>query len=70
LNTINAIGISANFSKYSFCTDGSQSAGVRRIPTIGFGPSKESLTHITDEYIEIEQLVKAAEGYIAIAISL
>lgn len=69
-DAVNAIGIAAGFSKYSFCTDGSQSAGVRGIPTIGYGPSKESLAHVTDEYIEIYQLIKAAEGYAAIAKSL
>jgi len=70
LKAVKDAGIPASFSKYSFCTDGSQSAGIRGIPTIGFGPSKESLAHTTDEYIEIDQLVKAAEGYIAIAGSI
>ncbi len=69
-NAVRAVGISANFSKYSFCTDGSESAGARGIPTIGFGPSKESLAHTRDEYVEINQLVKAAEGYATIAGSL
>lgn len=70
LEAVNTIGIPAKFSKYSFCTDGSQSAGVRGIPTVGYGPSKESLAHIVDEYIGIDQLIKAAEGYIAIGRAL
>ncbi|MBC7109146.1 MAG: YgeY family selenium metabolism-linked hydrolase [Methanomassiliicoccales archaeon] len=70
LQAVNSLGIPAKFSKYSFCTDGSQSAGVRGIPTIGYGPSTESLAHVIDEYIEIEHLVKAAEGYIAIGEAL
>ena len=48
---------------YSFCTNGSHFAGERDIPTIGFGPSYEHLAHIDDEYIEIEHLLKATEGY-------
>lgn len=53
-------------SHYSFCTNGSHFAGEAHIPTIGFGPSPENLAHTDNEYIEIDQLTKAAEGYIAI----
>jgi putative selenium metabolism hydrolase len=51
---------------YSFCTNGSCSAGVRNIPTIGFGPSKEELAHINDEFIEVQELEGAYEGYYAL----
>ncbi|MGG1660109.1 YgeY family selenium metabolism-linked hydrolase [Brevibacillus sp. NRS-1366] len=61
-----AIGIHADISHYSFCTNGSHFAGEAAIPTIGFGPSPESLAHIDDEYIEIDQLRKATAGYTAI----
>lgn len=60
------IGLPVNISHYSFCTNGSHFAGENQIPTIGFGPSPESLAHIDDEYIEIDQLVKATAGYTAI----
>jgi len=60
------IGFSDLISHYAFCTDGSQSAGVRKIPTIGFGPSYEKLAHIRDEYIEIAQIKAAYQGYIAL----
>lgn len=53
-------------SHYSFCTNGSHFAGEANIPTIGYGPSLEHLAHIDNEYIEIEQLTKAAVGYRAI----
>ncbi len=56
-------GIELELSSYSFCTDGSQSAGVRGIPTVGFGPSHENLAHIVDEYIELDQLEKAYQVY-------
>jgi putative selenium metabolism hydrolase len=55
---------------YSFCTNGSSSAGELNIPTIGFGPSEEYLAHIDDEYIEVESLDKALDGYEQLAISL
>ena len=50
----------------SFCTNGSHYAGERQIKTIGFGPSRENLAHTVDEYIEVEQLLKAAAGYYGI----
>lgn len=59
------LGLPMELGHYSFCTNGSHFAGENNIPTIGFGPSLELLAHI-DEYIEIDQLVKAAAGYAAI----
>lgn len=61
-----SLGLPTRLAHYSFCTNGSHFAGENNIPTIGFGPSLESLAHIDDEYIEIDQLVKATAGYAAI----
>lgn len=47
-----------SYDTYSFCTDGSESAGKRKIPTIGFGPAPSNRAHIVDEYVEIDRLVK------------
>ncbi|AZU64476.1 YgeY family selenium metabolism-linked hydrolase [Neobacillus mesonae] len=66
LTELAAIGLQAKLSHYSFCTNGSHFAGEANIPTIGFGPSLESQAHVDDEYIEIDQLVKATAGYTAI----
>ncbi|WP_320122982.1 YgeY family selenium metabolism-linked hydrolase [uncultured Sphaerochaeta sp.] len=63
-------GIPAQFQTYSFCTNGSASAGLRGIPTLGFGPSAENQAHVCDEYIEIAQLIQASKGYCAIVTSL
>lgn len=54
-------------SKYSFCTNGSMSAGIKGIPTIGFGPGLERLAHIDDEYIKIDELLLAAKVYSALS---
>lgn len=59
-------GIDAPISHFSFCTNGSHFCGERGTPTIGFGPSLERLAHVIDEYIEIEQLTKACEGFYGI----
>lgn len=60
---LKSVGIDAPISHYSFCTNGSHFCGEAGIPTIGFGPSLETLAHTVDEYIEIEQLCTAYEGY-------
>ncbi len=60
-------GIKAAVTKYGFCTNGSYSAGVAGLPTIGFGPGRENEAHATDENLEIGQLIAAAVGYQAIA---
>lgn len=58
--------IDAGISHFSFCTNGSHYCGEKGITTIGYGPSLESLAHVRDEYIEVNELVKAYRGYIAI----
>jgi putative selenium metabolism hydrolase len=58
-----SIGLEPKITNYSFCTNGSHYAGEANIKTIGFGPSKENIAHTIDEYIEIDQLVGACEGY-------
>ncbi|TCK97749.1 putative selenium metabolism hydrolase [Natranaerovirga hydrolytica] len=66
LKGLQSIGIHANITQYSFCTNGSHYAGEAGIKTLGFGPSKENLAHTIDEYIEIEQLSGAYNGYVKI----
>ena len=53
-------------TNYSFCTNGSHYAGEKGIATIGYGPSYENLAHTVDEYIDLEQLTGAVDGYQAI----
>ncbi len=60
---LRAAGLDPKVSTYKFCTNGSASAGIHHIPTIGFGPCAEHQAHVVDEYIEIAQLEGAAQGY-------
>jgi len=60
------VGLNPSITHYSFCTNGSHYAGEANIKTLGFGPSKENLAHTVDEYIEIDQLLKATCGYYGI----
>lgn len=67
---LHSVGFKPETGTYSFCTDGSCSAGERGLPTLGFGPSKESLAHVVDEWVYTTELEQAVEGYAAIASSL
>ncbi|AFM00747.1 MULTISPECIES: YgeY family selenium metabolism-linked hydrolase [Desulfitobacterium] len=58
---------SSQISTWQFCTNGSHYAGEAKIRTIGLGPSWEHLAHITDEYIELEQLYGAVSAYMSIS---
>ena len=54
---------------WSFCTDGGIlfAAGV---PCVGFGPGEEAMAHVVDERLEIEQLLEATVGYMALALRM
>lgn len=60
-------GLQPSLETYRFCTNGSGSAGNLAIPTIGFGPGRESQAHVSDEYIEVDELLAAARGYYNLA---
>ena len=66
LAALKTAGLSPEVKAYKFCTNGSASAGQLGIPTLGFGPCAEWQAHVVDEYIEIDQLFAAAEGYYAL----
>lgn len=59
--------IGSQISTWHFCTNGSHYAGEAKIRTIGLGPSWEHLAHVTDEYIELEQLYGAVRAYMSIS---
>ena len=55
---------------YSFCTNGSESAGRGGIPTIGIGPGREEDAHTIDESVGVEELRLATEAYRNLALKL
>ena len=63
IEALTQAGLLPILSHYGFCTNGSESAGRRGIPTIGFGPGDESEAHRIDESIEIAHLLAAITGY-------
>ena len=60
----------SRFMIWRFSTDGVYSAGIKRIPTIGFGPGEEELAHKPDEHVSIKHLVKAVQGYSKLPLTL
>jgi putative selenium metabolism hydrolase len=66
LTGLRSVGLNPEITQYSFCTNGSHYAGEAGIKTIGFGPSRENLAHIIDEYVEVEQLLQSTKGYYGI----
>ena len=67
---LRGIGQHPSVTKYDFCTNGSYSAGIGGVPTIGYGPGSEGGAHIVDEFIEVADVESACRGYVAIASAL
>lgn len=58
-----AAQVDVRYGAYAFCTNGSESAGQRNIPTIGLGPGAEEDAHTPNESISVTELHKAVETY-------
>jgi putative selenium metabolism hydrolase len=63
-------GLDPTPTHYSFCTNGSLTAGLLGIPTIGFGVGLEHIAHQVDEYVTLQSLEAGTRGYAALAAHL
>ena len=63
-------GIKPKIIGWRFSTDGVATAGLFDIPTVGFGPGDPILAHQPNERISINDIIKAARGFKALASSL
>jgi putative selenium metabolism hydrolase len=63
---LEACGVTNGLGTWPFNTNATYTAGIKGIPTIGFGPSQEKLAHIVDEHIELKALHTAAEAYLSL----
>lgn len=61
-------GIDPGLHAVPYCTNGSVAAGEFGLPTLIFGPSTIHLAHVVNEYIPVEELFRAVEGYRALAL--
>ncbi|MCD6291415.1 MAG: YgeY family selenium metabolism-linked hydrolase [Anaerolineae bacterium] len=65
-----ALGFRPKLGVWSFSTDGVYTMGEAGIPTIGFGPGEERYAHTADEHILLDDVIRAAQAYAAIALEV
>ncbi len=56
-------GSDPKIDKWNFSTNGVATAGLFKIPTVGFGPANEVYAHGVDDQAPVDHLVKAAAFY-------
>jgi putative selenium metabolism hydrolase len=64
------LGYRPRLGRWTFGTDGTYTAGVANIPTVGFGPGEERYAHTMDEHIPLNDVVDAARVYARLAVEL
>lgn len=69
LESMRAAGVTPAVGVWGFCTNGSESAGVRGLPTIGLGPGRAEEAHIVDESVSVDEVRRASEIYERLAIT-
>jgi len=67
---LSELGYKPEYGYWDFATDGSHTAGVLGIPTIGYGPGEEGLAHTPQERISLDSLVQSVTGNAAIALTI
>jgi len=64
------LGYRPRLGHWTFSTDGTYTAGVANIPTVGFGPGEERYAHTLDEQIRLNDVVDAARVYANLVVGL
>ncbi len=57
------LGARPKIGRWSFSTNGVATMGRLGIPTVGFAPGLEELAHTTEEWVAVEDLIKATAVY-------
>ncbi len=58
-------GAAPEVSRWTFSTNGVTINGLHGVPCVGFGPGEERMAHAANEYVPVEDLVKACAFYAA-----
>jgi putative selenium metabolism hydrolase len=61
------LGYRPRLGRWPFSTDGTYTAGVANIPTVGFGPGEERYAHTLDDQVRLNDVVDAARVYARLA---
>ncbi len=64
------LGYRPRIGRWNFSTDGTYTAGVANIPTVGFGPGEEQYAHTQNEHVKLNDVVDAARVYARLAADL
>ena len=64
------LGYKTEYGYWNFGTDGSHTAAILGIPTIGYGPGEENVAHTPKERISLDYLAQSVVGNAAIAIAI
>ena len=64
------LGYRPRVGRWAFSTDGTFTAGVANIPTVGFGPGEERYAHTLEEQIRLNDVVDAARVYARLAVEM
>jgi putative selenium metabolism hydrolase len=64
------LGYRPRLGRWAFSTDGTYTAGVANIPTVGFGPGEERFAHTLEEQIRLNDVVDATRVYARLALEL
>lgn len=67
LQAARSVGLRPNITCWPYATEGAYTAGVARIPTVGFGPGDPGLSHRSNEHVDVNQVYAAANAYAALA---
>lgn len=64
------LGARPRVSRWTFSTNGVATMGRLGIPTVGFAPGLEELSHSTGEWVSVDDLVRAAAVYARMPLEL
>jgi len=67
---LRAIGQDPRIHYWKFGTDGSMTAGLLGVPTIGYSGTEESFAHTPEERVNIDMMMRSLEGYYAMVTEL
>jgi putative selenium metabolism hydrolase len=70
LKALRAIGQNPQINYWKFGTDGSMTAGLLSIPTIGYSGTEEGYAHTPEEMVNIDMMMQSLNGYYAIITDL